>query len=332
MRRHWMRYAGLVTLIVLYGATALAAATWRLRDGEEWESVEASPREAYLHAIAELKDLVRTGDSRAVKEALAQIKEEFPQYVGPDLDLFIEGELRYWKNHYAKAMAKYEKLLKDSPASEFAPPAMSREFDIGQAYLEGRKKTVFGFIKISGQAEGIEIMERLSDRAGLEDPNGIGLRAAIMVAENYEAREKYLEAYLKWSEIASYWETGPIGKWALLQMAENNLAAYNAPPPKKRPRFDASKLTTARTYYEKFLTRYPQDARQLEVPEKIALIDEQMAYKQLTVGQYYERLGKDEAANFYYDMVVTGWPMTAAAQTAREALRENVDGRQAGEE
>ncbi len=326
-----MRYKGLILLAALCCGTVAAAATWRLKDGEEWQPVETDPREEYLHAIAELKDLVHSGDAKAMKEALRQLKDEYPQYVGPDVDLFMEGELRYWKDRYAKAMAKYEKLLKDSPASEFAQPAMDREFDIGKAYLEGRKKTVLGFIRISGHAEGVEIMERLTDRSGLDDPNGVGLRAAVAVAESYEARGRYLEAYLKWSEIASYWETGPIGKRALLQMAENNLAAYNVHPPNRRPRFDASKLTTARTYYEKFLTRYPEDAKKLDVPQKMAEIDEQMAYKQLTVGQYYQRVGKTQAAAFYFGMVAEKWPATAAAQTARDALKENADGGQAGE-
>lgn len=329
MLQHWMRQKGLIAVVLLCAGTAAvsthAGTTWRLKDGQQWQPVAADPREEYLHAVAELKDIVRTGDSKAVKGALSQLKEEFPQYVGPDLELFIAGELQYWKDRYGKAMAKYEKLLKDSPASEFAAPAMDRQFDIAKAYLEGRKRTVLGFIRFSGRAEGIEIMERLSDRAGLEDPNGVGLRAAVEVAEHYEARGQYLDAYLKWSEVASYWETGPIGKRALLRMAEDNLAAYNVHPLKKRPRFDASKLTTARTYFERFLARYPEDAQRLDVPQKIAQIDEQMAYKQLTIGQYYRRVGKTEAAGFYFDLVVKNWPTTAAAEAAGEALRERTN-------
>ena len=331
MRRHGIQQKGLAVLFVLSCCSAIMAETWRLKDGEEWQSVTADPQETYLRAIAELKNLVRTGESKAVEEALGQLKEEFPQYAGPDLDLFIEGELKYWKNRYSKAMVKYEKLLKDHPNSEFAGPAMDREFDMAGAYLGGRKKSVLGFIKIAGYAEGIEIMERLSDRAGLDDPNGVGLRAAVAVAEHYQTREQYLEAYLKWSEIASYWETGLIGKKALLRMAENNLAAYNVPSPKKRPRFDGSKLTTARTYYEKFMARYPEDAREQGIPQKIDEIDEQMAHKQFTVGQYYRRVGKTQAASYYFDMVVKNWPDTAAAEMARQALKENADEKLASE-
>jgi len=314
-----------VGIALSYGSNATAE-TWRLKNGEQWESVASDPQERYLHAIAELKELVKSGDSADVKEALKQIKEEFPDRVGPDLDLFINGEFQYWRNHYGRALAKYEKLLKNYAGSEFSAPSLQREFDMAQAYLEGRKKTVLGFLKISGYETGINLMEKVSDRAGLDEPNGIGLRAAIAVAEHFEAREKYLEAYLKWSEIASYWETGPIGKRALYHMAEDNLAAYDRHPEERRPNYDGSKLTTAKTYYAKFLTLYPQEAKEDEVPEKMKHIDEELAYKQFTIGQFYRRTGKRQAANLYFEMVVRNWPETEAGAMAKEALEGNQDG------
>jgi outer membrane protein assembly factor BamD (BamD/ComL family) len=324
-----MRHAKLAALLMLLCAGTAAQETWRLKDGQKWESVAANPSQQYALKIAELKDRVRSGDSEAVADALAQLKAEFPQYIGPDLDLFVEGELQYWQDHYTKAMKQYEKLLKDYPGSEFAPAVLQRQFDIAQAYLGGRKKTVLGVIRIRGYAEGVEMMERISDRAGLDDPNSVGLKAAVAVAEYYESREKYIEAYLKWSEIASYWETGPIGKRALLRMAEDNFLAYHQPRPERRPLLDASKLVTAKTYYEKYAALYPGEAKQHDIPNKIKQIDEHMAYKQFTIGQYYRRVGKTEAADFYFDMVVQNWPQTEAAALAKQALEENTSGNQA---
>jgi len=328
MLRYGMRHANLAVLVMLLCAGAAAKETWRLKDGAKWESVTANPPQEYALKVAELKDLVRTGKSKAVEEALAQLKEEFPQYTGPDLDLFIEGEVQYWKDRYTKALKEYEKLLKDYPGSEFATAVLEREFDMAQAYLGGRKKTVLGILRIRGYAEGVEMMERISDRAGLDDPNSVGLKAAVAVAEHYEAREKYIEAYLKWSEIASYWETGLIGKRALLRMAENNLLAYNQPPLRRQPLLDASKLVTARTYFEKFAALYPSETKRYNIPEKIKQIDEQMAYKQFTIGQYYVRAGKMEAANLYFDLVVQNWPETKTAGMAKRALEETSSGSQ----
>jgi len=323
-----MGYANLTVLLMALCAGAAAQETYRLKDDQNWESITANSQQQYALKVAELKDLVRTGESDAVEEALAQLKDEYPQHIGPDLDLFIEGEVHYWQDRFTKAMKQYEKLLKDYPGSEFAPAVLEREYDMAKAYLGGRKKSVLGLIKIRGYAEGVEMMERISDRAGLDEPNSVGLKAAVAVAEHYEAREKYIEAYLKWSEIASYWEMGPIGKRALLRMAENNLLAYNQPPARRRPLLDASKLVTAKTYFEKYAALYPSEARRYKIPQKIEQIDEQMAYKQYMIGQYYVRAGEIEAARFYFDMVVRNWPQSEAAEMAKRAGEEVTSGNQ----
>ena len=326
MSKHKMGLLGLALCVAFSCGASATAETWRLKNTDQWESVASDPQERYLHAIAELKELVKSGTAGDVKEALRQIKEEFPDRVGPDLDLFINGELQYCQNRYGKALAKFEKMLKDYPGSEYAAPALQREFDMAQAYLQGRKKTVLGIFKISGYEEGVSIMEKVSDRAGLDEPNGVGLRAAISVAEHYEAQEKYVEAYLKWSEIASYWETGPIGKRALYRMAEDNLIAYDKPRESKRPNYDASKLSTAKTYYAKFLALYPEDAKENNVPDKMRHIDEEMAYKQSAIGRFYRRTGKLQAANLYFAMVARTWPDTEAGAMAKEALDKDEAG------
>jgi outer membrane protein assembly factor BamD (BamD/ComL family) len=325
MCKHPIWLLGLVLGATLPCWPSVGAETWRLKNGEKWESVSANPQEQFLHDLAQLKELTRGGNFKEIRTALRQLRADFPDRTGEDLELFIYGEMRYWQNHWTKALIRFEMLLKDYPGSQYAGPALQREFDMAQAYLQGRKKTVLGLFKISGAAEGLEMMEKISDRAGLDEPNGVGVRAAIAVAEHYEANEQYFDAYLKWSEIASYWETGPIAKQAIYRMAEDNVAAYNRYPPAKRSHYDASKLTTARTYYEKFLALYPQEGKEKEIPEKIRQIDEQMAYKQFTIGKFYARTGKRQAANLYFDMIVRNWPKTEAAVLAREALEESAN-------
>jgi len=325
MSKHGIGFWGLAA-VVAFSTWGGAAETLRLTNGDRWESVAGDPDARFRRTMAELQALAQEGDAGDLREALRQVKEEFPERVEPDLDLYLWGEWYYWRDRYPKAVKKFEKMFKDYKRTQFAAPALQREFDIAQAYLEGRKKTVLGLFPISAYEDGIELMEKISDRAGLDEPEGIGLKAAIAVAEYYEAAEKYIEAYEKWSEIASYWETGPVGKRALYRMAEDNLAAYDRRPEGKRAHFDASRLTTARTYYAKFLALYPQDAKQEEVPEKIRHIDEEYAYKQYVIGEFYRRTGEHRAANLYFEMVLRNWPQTQAGALAQEALERDPTG------
>jgi tetratricopeptide (TPR) repeat protein len=323
MRRQGIRLTGVAVLTACLCCGAAATETFRLAKDQQWQSVVANPQAEYLHALAELNDLIRAGDTDQAKAALKGLKEDYPQRVGPDLDQFVDAELDYWKDKFDKAAPKYEKMLKDFPGSEYAATANERLFDIAKAYLNGRKRTVLWILRLSGTAEGIKLMENISDRVGMQEPNSVGLKAAIEVAEYHEAHEEYLEAYTTWSEIASYWEKGPVAKRAVYRMAEDNYLAYDQNPPKRRAFFDASKLVTAKTYYEKYSTLYPQDANSLDIPEKLKQIDEKVAFKQYTIGKYYIRAGKQQAAHLYFDMVVRNWPKTEAAEMARQALDED---------
>ena len=279
--------------------------------------------ERILQVVPETKELIDTGQIKAAQDAFKELQVDFPKVVRPDLDLFIKGELNFGKDKYTKAVKSYEKMLTEHPRSSLSDAALDREFTVAKAYLTGRKKTVFGFIKLKGDAEGIRIMEKITDRVGLDST--MGTEASLAVAKNYEERELYEEAYLKWWEISLHWNQGPVGKEALLGMARTKLAAYNQKPEHKRHFYDASGLSTAKSCYSRFKLLYPVDARQIDVDKIVQEIDEQLAYKQLSIGQYYQSTGHQQAANLYYRMVVEDWPNTQVAATAKELLAAHPD-------
>ena len=160
-------------------------------------------------------------------------------------------------------------------------------------------------------------METITDRAGIQSP--LGLRAALAVAENYHKRELFNDEYLKWWEISLQYKTGQIAKDALLGMAASKHAIYNRHPEEKRAFYDPANLRTAKTHYQDFVERYPQDAEKLGTNQVIKQIEEQLAEKELVIAQYYDRTVHVQAANLYYDMVLQDYPQTDAAEAARQS-------------
>ena len=278
----------------------------------------AESEDKFLAAVAKAKKSVETGPTTAAREAYDAIKIDFPETAGPDFDIFVKAEIYYCKGRFAKAVRNYNKLLTEFPKSKLTDAALEREFTIATAYLAGRKKTVLGFIKIKGYAEGVRIMEKIAERVGLDTQ--MGINASVAVAENYEQRKKFNEAFLKWWEISLEWETGSVGADALLGMARNKHAVYNKPTEHKRPLYDASCLNSAKSYYGRFKLLYPTNAKEIGVDEILSEIDEQLAYKQLSIGRYYQKTGNIRSANLYFDMVVNDWPGSKAAEEAKELL------------
>ncbi|MFA5239967.1 MAG: hypothetical protein WC476_09730 [Phycisphaerae bacterium] len=299
----------------LLGSSIFSAETWRLGDEGKWKTVSAEDK--YLLEVSEIKKLVNMGETTAVRKAVDKLKQDFPEAAGPELDAFLKAEILYSRGKFTKAVWNYDKFLEKFPTSELYAAALDRKFAIATAYLGGQKKTVLGVFKIKGYAEGIKIMEKISDQAG-DAP--IGLNAAVAVAQCYERRGKFSEAYSKWSEISSRWPSGEPGKDSLLSMARCKFSGY------KGPRYDGSGLVSARSYYEDFKLRYPEDAEKIGVGETLSEVNEQIAYKEFSTGEYYRKTGNEQSAKLYYQMVVSGWPESTAAGMAKKAMSEEQSG------
>jgi len=304
-----------VAAAALYLATLVSADTWRLGSEQSWQRLSAE-KDKFLLAVAEAKKLVNVSDVQAAKEAYAKLKQDFPEIAGPDFDEFVKAELLFARGKFTQAFRQYEKLLNDYPDSELYEAVLQRQFEIGTAYLAGQSRYVLKVIRLKGYPEGVRIMEKIIDRAGFFSP--IGIKAAVALAEHYERRQKFNEAYLQWHEISTHWLIGKFGKQALLGMARCKHALYLSHPEQKRAFYDASCLVSAKSYYQKFQLLYPEQAKELGIDKIIAQIDEQIAHKQLTIGLYYHRTGKVQAANLYFDMVARDWPGTKAAELAKQ--------------
>ncbi len=304
---------GVITL--LSASLVMSEETWRLERGEQWKAVSAEDK--YVLAVAEIKKMVNMGETKAVGQTIEQLKEDFPEIAGADLDAFLEAEVLFCGGKLSKADRAYEKVLSKYPQSELYEAVLDRQFSIGTAYLGGQKRRVLGIFKMRRYAEGERIMEKISERRG-DSP--IARRAALAIVESYERRGKFIDAFDKWSGISSRWPTGQIGKDALLGMARCKHAAYRG------PRYDSTHLVSAKSYYERFKLRYPRDAEEMDIDERLKQIDEQLAYKQFGIGEYYHKGGSKQAGNLYYQMVLDNWPESTAAKMAKERMISDLSG------
>ncbi len=304
----------LAVISVLYsGSEVVFAEIWQV--GQEGLKVLSSQNrdDNYLLEVARIKQLFNAGQAEAAIEGLNKLKKDFPEIVGPDLDVFIRAEVFFSNGKFVKAVRGYDTLLARYPESELYEAAMERQFAIATAFLAGRKKPVLKLFKIRGYAEGIKVMENIADKAG-QSP--IAIKASASVAESYEKRRKFNEGYEKWSQIHSRWSTGQIGKDSLLGMARCKYAAYRGPD------YDISNLISAKTYYQNFKLQYPADADKIDIDKIITQIDQQLAYKHYYIGKYYHQLGDVQSANLYYQMVLDKWPGSTAAKMVKAAKGE----------
>ncbi len=302
-----------VISLLCWPVGAASAKTWRLDQNRQWKAVSTEGQDKYLLAVSEIKQLVNTGRTKDAAKAVIKLKKDFPEIAGPDLDAFIEAEMLFAKGKFSKAAKSYNKLLTEYPESKLYEAALDRQFSIATAFLAGRKRPILKIFKMRAYSEGARIMGNISDRAG-DAP--IAIKAAVSVVKSLERRGKFNDAYFEWSQISSRWPTGQTGKDALLGMARCKHAAY------KGPKYNASELISAKSYYENFKLRYPKDAKEIGVDKILKQITEQQAEKQFSIGQYYQKVGDKQSANLYYQMVLNNWPESTAAEKTKQEINK----------
>lgn len=296
----------------------------------DMESLDQEPesRDKSLMTVARIGEYVDTGRCKEIQTAFEQLKADFPEIAGPnlnDLDSFIEAEILRCEGNYVKAAASYGRFMDHFPDSKFYDLALERQFQIATAFLAGRKRPILGIFKIKGYADGVRIMESITYRQTLHDPEGIGIKAAVAVAQSYQDRKLYNEAYYRWAEIHDQHRTNNLGKQAMLNMARCRRALYRGHQYDTsdligRPLNPESYYNSAKSCYQKFKQQYPEDADDYKIEQKLNEIDEQLAWKQFEIGRYYQERGNIMSANLYYRMVVDRWPRTNIAALARQML------------
>jgi outer membrane protein assembly factor BamD (BamD/ComL family) len=283
-----------------------------LRDGQAWENVGEAADGEYLMAVAEVKRLISEGEVEGAMEALEKVKALTPEIAGADLEAFIEAEKLYAEGKWLKAVKAYDDFLESYPESRLYESALEREYAIGVAFLNGQKRVMLKVLKVSAYDEGANMMRRLAERTG---DRPMAKRALVTLARKYEERGEYYDAYEVWAEISILWPTGNMRELAMLGQAESLHAAY------KGPRYDhQSSLVSAKSFYEIYSAQYTEAAKEKEIGERLETIDEQLAYKAFTIGEYYSKAGREQAANLYYQMVMDTWPESKASKLAAEAM------------
>ncbi|MGB8225291.1 MAG: tetratricopeptide repeat protein [Sedimentisphaerales bacterium] len=306
-----MRTKGLILLVILGSMVFAAKQTWHLKDGQEWQPVGQEKDSGYMLAVSDAKQFVSTGKTGKAKNAFAKLKKDYPQLAGADFDAFVKAELLYSQRKYEKASEAYDKFTDDFPQSAFYLSALERQYQIGTAFLGGQKKRALGVISITAYDEGGAIMNKIADKAG-DAP--IAKNALQTLAQSDEKRGAYYDSYLVWSDMSNRWPTGPVGQDALLGMARTLEKDYRG------PKFDGKVLESSRSYYSEYQKRYEDKAAELQIPQKLGVIDEKLAEKEMTVADYYARTGSYNAANLYYQRITEVWPSSVAAKSAEQKI------------
>jgi len=277
----------------------------------KWVRSAAATEGGAAGQLATIRQLLDKGhNARAVKAAKAFVKKH-PQHRDCEEAMMLAGQGELARGRYYQAFQWFEKQLASFPAGKYFLRALDREFKVAEAFLAGKKRIVWGFVRLSARDEGLEILSRIAEHA---PKSAIAAKAIMRIADYHFEAEHYAEAVDAYDEYLAMFKKSPDAGYAMLQAARASRAQFAG------IQFDETPLIEAQQRFETFAERFPQDAEKQNVSKILREIADTLAEKLYACGEYYVRVGKPSAAAFYYKQVVDRYGHTSWARQARQSL------------
>jgi len=305
-------------VLALMTAVPAVAQQERLRsltyDPSQKEWVEEAPPtpgtpEGELYAIRlEVKNEQFSRAVSGIKKFIKKYGEGHELY--PEA-LLVRAQAYVGEDKYQKAHETLQSFLGKFGGMDLTAEALRLEFITAEAFLAGHKKYIWGFIPVSAEDLGYEILDQIAT----DYPDAEIAQLAIKAkGDDLFRKGKHDLAELEYARLLREYPQSRYHQYSLARSAESALASFGG------VEYDEAALIEAEERYRDYRTAYPAAAEQGGVGLILDTLQEMRAEKDLSVGRYYERTEHLGSAIFYYRTVVDGWPKSVAAVKAAERL------------
>lgn len=253
------------------------------------------------------------GDHAGALRSYRELVQDYPQALpAPEAQFRVGACLEAQDNLYA-AFQAYQALLDKYPGKGNLGEILQRQFEIGEAYLQGRKRW-FLFLRIrSGLSRAEEIFRTVVGNATFSP---VSARAQYGLGRSLQLRGDYLEAILEYEQVLANYPGSEVFSAAIFQ---TGVCYYQEA---LRADYDQREVDEAIRYLRRFAYSFPDDPARPQAEEMIAELWDRKAEKAYDIARYYERKGLPAGARIYYREVAERYPESRYAERARKKMEE----------
>jgi outer membrane assembly lipoprotein YfiO len=305
----------LTILLSIYLMTLIAApsadAAWVWSPQTGWigpgGAVKDSPEEQLAFAVGFFD---RKDYDRARKEfrKLLNAYKNAPE--APEAQYYL-GRCEEEDADYYKAFLEYRKTVQVYPSTRRFDEILEREFQIGNYFLAGKKRKIFGTAAIlPARDKAVEVFEAIAQDGPFSEH---GQLAQYKLGLSYLALEEYEQAVSAFEQVIARYPDSPLVDDTRYQIAIASLKGTFSPGYDQSPTDRAVQELTA------FVRSYPASDLLADATNRLKELQERRAEHEYLVAAFYERQKHPESALIYYRTIVdryaeTAWAAKAAAR------------------
>ncbi len=288
--------------------------TIELRNGQYWEPV-ANPTTAPVsdEILDRAERLVANGNNSAARKILVAWIHRERSSALRDRALYLLGIANYQYGDRIQSFYNFDELLDRYPDSKYFYPALDKQYQIADAFLNGYKRRLLYIPMLGAQDEAIEMLFRIQERS---PGSPLAEKALKRTADYYYANADYDLAVDAYQAFIDRYRRSPEIPQARVKKAFAELAQFHG------TRFDPTPVINARTSLEELAADYPDLARQENVAAVIDRIDAALARKVYQNAHYYLRTHQPGAAAYNFKYLIKNYPTSVEAEKAKVELAQ----------
>lgn len=257
------------------------------------------------------QDVQSHSDGPAVSAAKAFLKK-YPGDAGQEEVMMLAAQAEMHRGRLWQAYNDWtEKQLTQYPAGKFSQRVLQWEYDIGDAFLNGKKRIALGILRLPAEPEGLQILHRIVEHA---PGSPLGDRALLRIGAYHFNHRNWAEAILAYDEYVKLFRNAQGVPYATIQAARASFLAYRG------AQYDDTPLLDAEQRFKIFREHYPVQAVKADVNQLLTNIRDLRAQRLLTTAAFYRRTGRPQGEALYYRQVLDQFPQTPSAAIAHEKL------------
>ncbi len=236
--------------------------------------------------------------------------------------MFFQGESFFFADRYVQANRAYESLIAQYSGSRYFDRSEERRFTIARYWLgRAREQSKMEAVKYGDPSRPIMGMageaRRILHRIRLDDPTGkLADDATMQLAAAFMEVNQFQEAADAFEDLRRSYPGSPHLFNAHLFELKCRMNCYYGPS------YEAEPLKKSDDLIRQIVRQFPEEAARHEqyLAREATLVRNQMAERDFSLGEYYQKRGENRAAQVMYAKVEQDFSETQVAASVDEKL------------
>ncbi|MBV8639921.1 MAG: outer membrane protein assembly factor BamD [Verrucomicrobia bacterium] len=309
-----LRFVLPLTALALLSFPDRAPAPIIYREGEGFNLGELSDVEIKKNAEEQFKLSERyeaDGDYKRAAASYRLVVHRFPRADIAAGAQFKAAQMLEKLGKLQAAFYEYQALVQKYPRSPDFEPALQAQYNIGKAYLDGKRVDIYGVPTLPSMGKAQEMFQKIVTNAPY---SRIAPLAQFGIGQALEKSGSITATINAYQQVVDRYPGSDVAPNAMYQIG------YVYFVESRKTGYDQTAAVRAQESFEDFLLRYPNSEKVPQAQDNLKTLQARKTENSYDIAKFYDKQKNYKAAYVYYNEVVQQQPDSPEAERAKQRM------------